>query len=76
MANHIYNDVKDVVRSDRPNMFVNELVMYIKYFADKIEEHKKNWNKASAKKLTAFADNMHEGINYYQKMVKKKEKQP
>ena len=68
MANHIYNDVNDVVRSDRPNMFVNELVMYIKYFAEKIEEHKQNWNKASAKKLTTFADNMHEGINYYQKM--------
>ncbi len=68
MVNHIYNDVKEVVRTDRPNMFINELVMYIKYFAEKIEEHKKNWNKASAKKLTTFADNMHEGINYYQKM--------
>ena len=68
MVNHIYNDVKEVVRSDRPNMFINELVMYIKYFAEKIEEHKKNWNKASAKKLTTFANNMHEGINYYQKM--------
>ena len=68
MVNHIYNDVKEVVRTDRPNMFINELVMYIKYFAEKIEEHKKNWNKASAKKLTTFANNMHEGINYYQKM--------
>ena len=68
MVNHIYNDMKEVVRSDRPNMFVNELTMYLKYFAKKIQENKENWDKASAKKLNAFADNMNEGINYYKEM--------
>ncbi len=68
MVDHIYNDVREVVRTDRPNMFVNELVMYLKYFAEKIELNKKNWDKASEKKLNAFADNMNAGIDYYQKM--------
>ena len=68
MVNHIYNDVREVVRADRPNMFVNELGMYLKYFAEKIELNKKNWDKASEKKLNAFADNMNAGIDYYQKM--------
>ena len=32
MAKHIYNDVQEVVRTDRPNIFMNELGMYLKYF--------------------------------------------
>ena len=68
MAHHIYSDLKGVVRADRPNMFVNELGMYLTFFSEKIEEHKNNWDKASEKKLTAFAENMNEGINYYKGM--------
>jgi len=68
MANHIYNDVKEVVRADRPNMFVNELGMYLKYFSEKIESHKNNWDRASEKKLNAFAGNMNEGIIYYKEL--------
>jgi hypothetical protein len=68
MANHIYNDVKEVVRADRPNMFVNELGMYLKYFSEKIESHKINWDRASEKKLNAFAGNMNEGIIYYKEL--------
>jgi len=68
MVNHIYNDVKEVVRADRPNMFVNELGMYLKYLSEKIEGHKDHWDRASEKKLNAFADNMNEGINYYKEM--------
>ena len=68
MVNHIYNDVKEVVRADRPNMFVNELGMYLKYLSEKIEGHKDHWDRSSEKKLNAFADNMNEGINYYKEM--------
>mgnify|MGYP001285518265 CR=1 FL=1 len=68
MVHHIYNDANEVVRADRPNMFVNELGMYLKYFSDTIEVHKSNWDRASAKKLSAFADNMNEGIDYYKEM--------
>ena len=68
MVNHIYNGVKEVVRSDRPNMFINELDMYLKYFAKIIREHQNNWQRASEKKLNSFADNMSEGIHYYKDM--------
>lgn len=68
MVNHIYNDAKEVVRADRPNMFVSELRMYLKYLSDKIEGHKDHWDRASEKKLNAFADNMNKGINYYEEM--------
>ena len=65
MAHHIYNDAKGIVRSDRPNMFINELSMYLKLLSEKIEEHKLNWGRASEKKLTNFAENLNNGIRYY-----------
>ena len=68
MANHIYNDAKGIVRFDRPNMFVNELSMYLKLLSEKIEENKLSWGRASEKKLTNFADNLNNGINYYLEM--------
>ncbi len=68
MVSHIYNDLAGVVRSDRPNMFINELGMYLEYFSKKIEEHKRNWDRASAKRLNTFANNMNQGIIYYKEM--------
>jgi hypothetical protein len=68
MSHHIYNGDEGIVRSDRPNMFVNELGMYLTYFSEKIEEHKNEWGRKSARYLNAFANNMNDGINYYQKM--------
>ena len=68
MSHHIYNGDKGIVREDRPNMFINELSMYLKYFSQKIEEHKVNWERKSPRYLNAFTINMKEGIVYYQKM--------
>jgi len=68
MTNHIYNGMDGVVRVDRPNMFVNELGMYLKYLTEKVEEHKKDWGKRSAQYLNGFTDNMNTGITYYNEM--------
>ena len=68
MSHHIYNGDEGIVRSDRPNMFVNELGMYLNYSSEKIEEHKNDWGKKSGRYLNAFSANMNEGIAYYQGM--------
>ena len=68
MSHHIYNGDEGVVRADRPNMFVNELGMYLTYLSEKIEEHKNDWGKKSGRYLNAFTANMNEGITYYQGM--------
>ena len=68
MSRHIYTGNDGVVRVDRPNMFVNELGMYLTYLSEKIEEHKNDWGKKSGRYLNAFTDNMNEGITYYQEM--------
>ena len=68
MSHHIYNGDEGVVRADRPNMFVNELGMYLTYLSEKIEEHKNDWGRKSGRYLNAFTANMNEGITYYQGM--------
>lgn len=68
MTHHIYNGDAGIVREDRPNMFINELGMYLKYFSEKIDEHKGDWGRKSAKYLNAFMNNMNEGISYYNEM--------
>ena len=68
MSHHIYNGDEGIVRADRPNMFVNELGMYLTYLSEKIEEHKNDWGKKSRRYLNAFTANMNEGITYYQGM--------
>ena len=65
MSHHIYNADEGVVRVDRPNMFVNELGMYLKYLSEKIEEHKKDWSRKSPRYLNAFTTNMNEGIVFH-----------
>ena len=62
---NIYNRIDGVVRVDRPNMFVNELGMYLKYLTEKVEEHKNDWGRRSAQYLNGFTDNMNTGITYY-----------
>ena len=68
MSHHIYNGDEGIVRDDRPNMFVNELGMYLKYLSEKIEEHKNDWGRKSGRYLNAFTLNMNEGITYYKGM--------
>ena len=49
MSHFIYEGDEDIVRKDRPNMFVKELGLYMDFLGDKVNEHKKDWGKRSEK---------------------------
>ena len=68
MSHFIYEGDEDIVRKDRPNMFVKELGLYMNYLSDKVNEHKKDWGRRSEKYLSTFNKNMNEGILYYQEL--------
>jgi hypothetical protein len=68
MSYFIYKGAEKIVREDRPNIFVKELELYMHYFSDKVNEHKKDWGRKSEKYLSVFNKNMNEGILYYQKL--------
>ena len=65
MIDHIYGRGNVMSRSDRPNMFIKELHLYLDYLNNKIDEAKDAMTKKQEKYLVTFAKNLEEGINYY-----------
>ncbi len=68
ITDHIYGRTNVISRSDRPNMFVKELTIYIDFLKNKIEEAKYKFNKKQENYLNAFAKNLNEGISYYESL--------
>lgn len=68
MTDHIYGRDYMISRTDRPNMFIKELHIYIDFLKNKLEEVKKNINKKEEKYLLTFTNNMKEGVLYYQNL--------
>ncbi len=65
MVDHIYGRANMITRTDRPNLFVKELNIYIDYLKDKIDEAKTSFTGKQEKYFLAFSENLKEGINYY-----------
>lgn len=65
MVGHIYGKNNVIERTDRPNMFVKELGLYLDYLNDKIEDYTGEWNRKQDKYFSNFTKNMAEGLNYY-----------
>lgn len=65
MVDHIYGRANMITRTDRPNLFVKELNIYIDYLKDKIDEAKTSLTEKQEKYFLSFSENLKEGINYY-----------
>ena len=65
IIDHIYGRSNLITRTDRPNMFIKELKIYIDFLKNKIEEMKVSMTNKQEKYLLEFAQNLKEGINYY-----------
>jgi len=71
MVQHIYGKTQNITPTSRPNMFVKELEMYVKYFNEKLEEFKTMPDDKKQKKyLTKYYKNINEGIAYYKDLFK------
>ena len=68
ITDHIYGRSDMITRTDRPNMFIQELNIYIEFLRNKIEEMSASITKMQEKYLVTFARNLNEGINYYYKL--------
>ncbi len=68
MTNHIYGRANMVSRTDRPNMFIKEITIYIDFLKKKLEETKRSMSKKQEKYLVTFTKNLTEGIAYYQNL--------
>ncbi len=65
ITDHIYGRANVITRTDRPNLFIKELQIYIDFLKNKLEEAKVSMTKKEEKYLLTFTKNMKEGILYY-----------
>jgi hypothetical protein len=68
MVGHIYGRNNILNSVYRPNMFVNELNLYVDYFKKKLEGCK-DFSPREVKSLKTFKDNLLGGIAYYKSLA-------
>lgn len=69
MVSHIYGRA-DVLNSlFRPNLFVNELRLYMDYFGKEIDLRKRGLSERKDSYFRVFQENLKNGIQYYRDMV-------
>ncbi|MFV8342314.1 hypothetical protein [Flavobacterium sp. XS2P39] len=66
MVKHIYGNASVVTVTDRPNLFVKELKMYLDYLKNEITAVSNEITAAQIKKWHLFKNNLIEGIGYYE----------
>jgi hypothetical protein len=71
MVDHIYGRTNVMERTDRPNLFVKEIGMYVDYLGSKIEETVKPISDKQKKYFDTFQDNMAKGVEYYKELFQK-----
>jgi len=72
MTNHIYGKSTVMQRTDRPNMFIKELGLYVDYLQNKLESSLDSMDKKQERYFGKFIKNMDEGVAYYQSLFKDK----
>lgn len=69
MVNHIYGRINLVLNVDRPNMFINELKLYIDYFKKDVESNLQTLTEKKAKYFEKFQSQLQNGIQYYRELI-------
>ncbi|MCX8524980.1 hypothetical protein OF897_13760 [Chryseobacterium formosus] len=70
MIGHIYGNGNVLSETDRPNMFINELKMYVDHLQKDISNFYGELANSQIKKWNIFKSNLFEGINYYEELFK------
>ncbi len=68
MVKHIYGNTSVNSSINRPNIFINELKMYVDYLKNEIEESTSEMTAGQIKKWHYFKNNLLEGVDYYFKL--------
>ncbi len=71
MVDHIYGRTNVMERTDRPNLFVKELKMYIDYLSGKIEDTIRPISDKQKKHFETFQENLGKGVEYYKDLFQK-----
>lgn len=66
MVQHIYGNASVLMVTDRPNLFVKELKMYLDYLKNEITAVSDEITAVQIKKWHSFKNNLLQGIGYYE----------
>ncbi|GAA4161156.1 hypothetical protein GCM10022217_26390 [Chryseobacterium ginsenosidimutans] len=69
MVKHIYGKENIISHKNRPNMFINELKMYVNHLEKEINGSIENFTHSQIKKWKTFKENLLEGVNYYENIL-------
>jgi hypothetical protein len=71
MVKHIYGAINLLEGIKRPNLFVNELKLYIGYLKKDIETNLRILSDKKVKQLEKFRDELLKGVHYYMDLIPK-----
>ena len=71
MIDHIYGRIDLLKQVNRPNLFVNELRLYLDYLKKDMETQLEVVNDKKMKYWKKFSEQMHQGIAYYKNLIPK-----
>ena len=69
MVQHIYGNASVLTVTDRPNLFVKELKMYLDYLKNEIKDVTEEISLGQIKKWNSFKNNLFLGIGYYEDLL-------
>ncbi|MBX3255458.1 MAG: hypothetical protein KF862_15050 [Chitinophagaceae bacterium] len=69
MVQHIYGQVDLLQHSNRSNMFINELHLYVEYLKKQLEANVQTLADKKAKYFAKFKSQLEQGIQYYKGLI-------
>lgn len=69
MVNHIYGRIDLLANVSRPNLFINELNLYVDYLKRDLAAQLNEISAKKSKYFSKFKDELLHGINYYKALV-------
>ncbi|MBB5437451.1 hypothetical protein HDC92_001123 [Pedobacter sp. AK017] len=69
MVQHIYGKTNLLTTVNRPNLFINELNLYIDYLKKDISAQLSDLNTKKIKYFTKFKEQLEQGISYYKQLL-------
>jgi hypothetical protein len=69
MVDHIYGRVNLLVGIKRPNLFINELKLYLDYLREDVAAQLDRISDKKVKYFSKFSAQLQQGIDYYRKLI-------
>jgi hypothetical protein len=71
MVGHIYGRLQLLTDPNRPNLFINELRLYVDYMKQEIQKRLDSWNAKEQKYFDTFRKNLQDGVAHYKTLIPK-----